>query len=53
MAVAWQQPYCGAEFHGKVAGHPVICDREEHADGPHRDSGTGFCWWGFRIGPGT
>ena len=53
MAWAWP-PYCGAEFHGKVAGHPVVCDREQHPpDVMHHDSLTGFTWWGFRIGPGS
>jgi len=48
------QPYCGAEFHGPVAGRPVICDRERHPDGQmHRNSESGFEWWGFMSYPRT
>lgn len=46
------QPYCGAEFHGKVAGHPLVCDRDLHKDNLHRNSETGVAWWGFRT-PGA
>ena len=48
------QPYCGAEFHGPVAGKPVICDLEAHeASVMHRTSETGYQWWGFMSYPRT
>jgi hypothetical protein len=53
MATDWP-PYCGAEYRGKVAGHPVICDLEAHAKSVmHRASDTGFQWWGFASYPRT
>lgn len=45
--LTWK-PYCGAVYPlEKVAGDPVICDRNPH-DGAtkHRNSETGFEWWG-------
>lgn len=46
------QPFCGHEFYGPVAGHPVVCDLERH--GPHVmhcSSESGFRWWGFMSYP--
>jgi hypothetical protein len=41
-------PYCGQEFNGPVAGVPVVCDSEAHPGSVmHRNSETGFRWWGF------
>jgi hypothetical protein len=49
--VGWH-PYCGAEYHGQVAGDPVVCDSETHPPNVmHRHSGTGFRWWGFMSYP--
>jgi hypothetical protein len=46
-------PFCGQEFRG-VAGRPVICDSERHPAGVmHRDSETGYQWWGFTSYPRT
>lgn len=47
-------PFCGQEFRGPVAGRPVVCDLERHpGDVMHRDSETGFQWWGFASYPRT
>lgn len=54
MRGAGWHPYCGAEFHGPVAGRPVVCDSENHPPNEmHRNSETGFCWWGFMSYPRT
>jgi hypothetical protein len=53
MGTDWP-PYCGAEFHGPVAGNPVICDLEAHGQSVmHQHSETGFRWWGFMSYPRT
>lgn len=50
----WAAPFCGEEFYGPVAGHPVVCDSEPHPDTVmHRNSESGFTWWGFMSYPRT
>jgi hypothetical protein len=52
FAPPWQ-PYCGAEFHGKVAGHTVICDLDTGHGNRHFNEATGFEWWGHAHYPRT
>jgi hypothetical protein len=45
-------PYCGAEYLGPDPAHPVVCDAETHLSTVmHRNSESGFEWWGFMSYP--
>lgn len=41
------EPFCGVEYpQEKIAGDPIICDRDPHSEETkHLNSELGFEWW--------